>query len=129
VKLRFLKINLGLGGGRSKSSRGPPVGHRWSRQRGILDISQSYRPLVPVTGIASSFTFYLLNDAKFNIALSKQNSWRILELHISGLFPSFYYSKIFLTKLLSIHNVSEAGSASVQGSRLARSMGPHRVGC
>jgi hypothetical protein len=52
----------------------------------------------------------------------------VLELHISGLFPSFYYSKIFLTKLLSIHNVSEAERASL-GSRLARSMGPHRVDC
>jgi hypothetical protein len=29
VKLRFLKINLRLGGSRSKSSHGPPVGHRY----------------------------------------------------------------------------------------------------
>jgi hypothetical protein len=31
VKLRFFKINLRLGEGLRKSSRGPPVGHRWSR--------------------------------------------------------------------------------------------------
>jgi hypothetical protein len=30
VKLKVFKIDLRFGGGRSKSKRGPPAGHRWS---------------------------------------------------------------------------------------------------
>jgi hypothetical protein len=41
VKLRFLKANLRLGGGRSKSSRGPPIGHRWSKAWNVFVCSKT----------------------------------------------------------------------------------------
>jgi hypothetical protein len=55
VKLRFLQINLRLGWDRSKSSHGPPLGHRWSRECEILNISHPYRPARPDKGIALVF--------------------------------------------------------------------------
>jgi hypothetical protein len=66
VKLGFFKINLRIGGGRSKSihgpdpARGPPVVHCLSRQCGILNISQLYRPPRPVTRIALLLLFFLI---------------------------------------------------------------------
>jgi hypothetical protein len=73
VKLKIFKRNLKLDGGRSKSkrgpdlARGPPVGHRWSRQCGNLNISQPYRPPRPVTGIALRFCF--IPNVNVNILL------------------------------------------------------------
>jgi hypothetical protein len=46
--------------GARKVYRGRRVGQGCSRQCGVLENSQPYRPLRPVTGTASLYFFYLL---------------------------------------------------------------------
>jgi hypothetical protein len=54
----FCKSVMNLAG-RKNVLDGPQVGHPWSRQCVLLNISQTYRPPRPVIGIALLFTFLL----------------------------------------------------------------------
>jgi hypothetical protein len=100
------KINLWLGGGRSKSSRGPdpargpPVGHRWSRRCGSVDISQLYgisRPLLdtlslPILSIFFSFWIYTLPFCPFQDAVQKVHITFVTYVHL------FIYPQIITIK-------------------------------
>jgi hypothetical protein len=55
-----------------QGARGRRVGQGWSRQCRLLNISQSYRPPLPVTGIGLRFTF---TNVGFQICLQCDQHW------------------------------------------------------
>jgi hypothetical protein len=84
VNLRFFKINPKLVGGQSKSSRGPPVGHRWSRTLQLYHIRRKkyYERSVgkDLEGLSGPFlkalTRHVSGDYDDNHEVCSQHIWQ-----------------------------------------------------
>jgi hypothetical protein len=68
-------------------ARGPAVAHMWSRQCGILNISQLYRPSRPLTGIALLFTLLGRNSSSSGLEIQEYGRRDLLHWPRDTLYP------------------------------------------